>query len=172
MPYLKKGVPVVGLEPSCILSFRDELPSLIKSKEALLLSKNSFTFEELLSKKISNFNFKPYNDKVLLHGHCHQKAFDVVNPIVEILKKIPKIQLENIETSCCGMAGAFGYNKETYEVSIKMAMAKLIPSILKYKNPTVIADGTSCRAQIKDQSEIKAVHIANFLEPLITEKIN
>ena len=61
LPYLKKGVPVVGLEPSCILSFRDELPSLIKSKEALLLSKNSFTFEELLFKKISNFNFKPYN---------------------------------------------------------------------------------------------------------------
>ena len=70
------------------------------------------------------------------------------------------------------MAGSFGYNKETYEVSIKMAMAKLIPSILKYKNPTVIADGTSCRAQIKDQSKIKAVHIANFLEPLIIEKIN
>ncbi len=172
LPYLKKGVPVVGLEPSCILSFRDELPSLIKTKEALLLSQNSFTFEELLIKKIPNFNFKPYNNKVLLHGHCHQKAFDVVNPIIKILNKVPKIQLENIETSCCGMAGSFGYNKETYEVSIKMAMAKLIPTILKYKNPTVIADGTSCRAQIKDQSAIKAVHIANFLEPLIIEKVD
>jgi len=106
----------------------------------------------------------------LLHGHCHQKAFDVVNPIVKILNKVPQIQLENIETSCCGMAGSFGYNKDTYEVSIKMAMAKLIPSILKYKNPTVIADGTSCRAQIKDQSSIKAIHIAKFLEPLIIEK--
>ncbi len=172
VPYLKKGIPVVGLEPSCILSFRDELPSLLKSKEAQLLSENSFTFEELLIKKIHNFSFKPYNNKVLLHGHCHQKAFDVVNPIIEILKRVPKIQLENIETSCCGMAGSFGYNKETYEVSIKMAMAKLIPSILKYKNPTVIADGTSCRAQIKDQSKIKAVHIASFLEPLIIEKFN
>mgnify|MGYP007000175643 len=95
LPYLKKGVPVVGLEPSCILSFRDELPSLIKSKEALLLSQNSFTFEELLIKKLSDFKFKPYNNIVLLHGHCHQKAFDVVNPIVKILNKIPEIQLEN-----------------------------------------------------------------------------
>jgi len=167
IPYLKKGIPVVGLEPSCILSFKDELPSLIKNKDSILMKKNSFTFEELLIKKIDKINFKIFNKKVLLHGHCHQKAFDVVNPIIQILKKIPKINLELIETSCCGMAGSFGYNKETYDVSIKMAHAKLIPTILKHDNPIVIADGTSCRAQIKDEANNKAMHLAKFLEPLI-----
>ena len=96
IPYLKKGIPVVGLEPSCILSFKDELPSLIKNKDSILMKKNSFTFEELLIKKIDKINFKIFNIKVLLHGHCHQKALDVVNPIIQILKKIPKINMNNI----------------------------------------------------------------------------
>ena len=131
------------------------------------MKKNSFTFEELLIKKIDKINFKIFNKKVLLHGHCHQKAFDVVNPIIQILKKIPKINLELIETSCCGMAGSFGYNKETYDISKKMANANLIPTILKNDDAIIIADGTSCRTQIKDQAKRKAVHIAKFLDDLV-----
>ena len=119
----------------------------------------------------NNIKANKLDQNVLIHGHCHQKSQDRMKGLTSLLSEL-NINNKMIDSSCCGMAGSFGYNKETYEVSIKMAMTKLIPSILKYKNPTVIADGTSCRAQIKDQSEIKAVHIANFLEPLIIQKIN
>ena len=164
-PYLKKGISVVGLEPSCILSFRDELPSLIQSQSSDLLKENSFTFEELLVKNIKNVKFKSLNEKILIHGHCHQKAFDVVKPIEQILNKVPELTFETINTSCCGMAGAFGYDKDTYDISMKMANDKLFPAIKKYKaNVKVIADGTSCRCQIKDGLNIQAIHLAKFLD--------
>ena len=164
-PYLKKGISVVGLEPSCILSFRDELPSLIQSQSSDLLKENSFTFEELLVKNVKNLKFKSLNEKILIHGHCHQKAFDVVKPIEQILNKVPELKFETINTSCCGMAGAFGYDKSTYDISMKMANDKLFPAIKKYKaNVKVIADGTSCRCQIKDGLNIQAIHLAKFLD--------
>ena len=165
MPYLKEGVPVVGLEPSCILSFRDELPSLIKDPNIDLLKNNSFTIEELLVNNCKKINFKKMNEKVLLHGHCHQKAFDAVKPIQKVLNMIKGLEVELIDTSCCGMAGAFGYNKKTYDVSIKMAQEKLFPAISKTKSETtIIADGTSCRCQIKDGINRDAVHLAQFLD--------
>ena len=170
-PFLKKGIPVVGIEPSCILTFRDEIPSLINNEATNLLKENSFTFEELLEKKIKNVKFKTTNQKVLIHGHCHQKAFDAMEPIINILKHVPNSNYEIIETSCCGMAGAFGYKKDTYEVSMKMAKEKLIPSILKEKEDTiVIADGTSCRTQIKDGTGKEAIHLAKYLESLIIKE--
>jgi Fe-S oxidoreductase len=164
-PYLKNGVSVVGLEPSCILSFRDELPSLIKNETADLLKDNSFTFEELLVKNIKKLKFKRFNEKILVHGHCHQKAFDVVKPIEQILNYIPGLKFETIETSCCGMAGAFGYDKNTYDISMKMANDKLFPAIKKNKaDINIIADGTSCRCQIKDGLNMQAIHLAKFLD--------
>ena len=165
LPYLKDGVPVVGLEPSCILSFRDELPALINDCNINLLKNNSFTFEELLSKRCDKLNFKKINKKVLLHGHCHQKAFDAVKPIENVLGMIEGLSVEVIDTSCCGMAGSFGYNKNTYDISLKMAKEKLFPAIMKTKEDiTVIADGTSCRCQIKDGINREAVHVAKFLD--------
>ena len=165
LPYLKDGVPVVGLEPSCILSFRDELPALINDCNINLLKNNSFTFEELLSKRCDKLNFKKINKKVLLHGHCHQKAFDAVKPIENVLGMIEGLSVEVIDTSCCGMAGSFGYNKNTYDISLKMAKEKLFPAIMKTKEDiTVIADGTSCRCQIKDGINREAVHVAQFLD--------
>ena len=164
-PYLKNGISIVGLEPSCILSFRDEIPNLIKSKETDYLNNNSYTFEELLSKHSEKLKFKNLNGKVLLHGHCHQKAFDVVKPIENILKNIRGAEVETIETSCCGMAGSFGYEKDTYDISMKMANEKLFPAIKKNKGDiTIIADGTSCRCQIKDGLNREAIHIAKFLD--------
>ena len=96
-PFLKKFISVVGIEPSCILTFRDEIPSIINDKKSDLLRKNSFTFEELLQKKLSKVKFMPAQKKVLLHGHCHQKAFDVMQPILKILKVIPNINFEVID---------------------------------------------------------------------------
>ena len=162
MPFLKKGIPVVGLEPSCILSFRDELPSLIKSKEALLLSQNSFTFEELLFKKIPNINFKPYNNKVLLHGHCHQKSQDRMRVLKDLLSEL-NINNKMIDSSCCGMAGSFGYDSKTYETSKKMAHLSLIPAINSSdENDFIVANGTSCRHQISDLSEKKGNTFLNY----------
>ncbi len=165
LPYLLQGISIVGLEPSCILSFRDELPSLLKDKNVQLLKENSYTLEELLMKQSKKLNFKKLNQKVLLHGHCHQKAFDVVKPIEQILNKIVGLEVETIETSCCGMAGAFGYGKDTYDISIKMASERLFPAIKENKeNVTIIADGTSCRSQIKDGTNRQAIHLAKFLD--------
>ena len=165
LPYLKDGIPVVGLEPSCILSFRDELPALINDPNINLLKNNSFTFEELLSKQCDKLNFKKMNKKVLLHGHCHQKAFDAVKPIENVLGMIEGLKVETIDTSCCGMAGSFGYNKNTYDISLKMAKERLFPAIMKTKEDiTVIADGTSCRCQIKDGINRESVHVARFLD--------
>ena len=165
LPYLKDGIPVVGLEPSCILSFRDELPALINDPNINLLKNNSFTFEELLSKQCDKLNFKKMNKKVLLHGHCHQKAFDAVKPIESVLGMIEGLKVETIDTSCCGMAGSFGYNKNTYDISLKMAKESLFPAIMKTKEDiTVIADGTSCRCQIKDGINRESVHVARFLD--------
>ena len=165
LPYLKDGIPVVGLEPSCILSFRDELPALINDPNINLLKNNSFTFEELLSKQCDKLNFKKMNKKVLLHGHCHQKAFDAVKPIESVLGMIEGLKVETIDTSCCGMAGSFGYNKNTYDISLKMAKERLFPAIMKTKEDiTVIADGTSCRCQIKDGINRESVHVARFLD--------
>ena len=164
-PYLKNGISIVGLEPSCILSFRDEIPNLIKNEETDYLKNNSYTFEELLSKHSKELKFKNLTKKVLLHGHCHQKAFDVVKPIENILKNIRGAKFETIETSCCGMAGSFGYDKDTYDISMKMANEKLFPAIKKSKGEiTIIADGTSCRCQIKDGLNKEAIHIAKFLD--------
>ena len=164
-PYLKNGISVVGLEPSCILSFRDEIPNMVKNKETDYLKNNSYTFEELLSKHSEKLKFKNLTKKVLLHGHCHQKAFDVVKPIEDILKNIKGAEVETIETSCCGMAGSFGYDKDTYDISMKMANEKLFPAINKNKGETtIIADGTSCRCQIKDGLNREAVHLAKFLD--------
>ena len=165
LPYLQKGIEVVGLEPSCILSFRDELPALIKDTNIKLLQNSSYTFEELLEKNCKKLKFKKLNQKVLLHGHCHQKAFDVVKPIERLLKKIEGLEVETIETSCCGMAGAFGYGKDTFDISMKMANEKLFPAIKNTnKNVTIIADGTSCRCQIKDGLNRNAIHVSKFLD--------
>jgi Fe-S oxidoreductase len=165
LPYLQKGIEVVGLEPSCILSFRDELPALIKDEDIKLLQNNSYTFEELLEKNCKKLKFKKLNQKVLLHGHCHQKAFDVVKPIERLLKKIEGLEVKTIETSCCGMAGAFGYGKDTFDISMKMANEKLFPAIKSTnKNVTIIADGTSCRCQIKDGLNRNAIHVSKFLD--------
>ena len=165
LPYVSQGISVVGLEPSCILSFRDELPALLKNKNTKLLKNNSFTFEELLAKQCKNLAFKKLNEKVLLHGHCHQKAFDAVKPIQKILNYIEGLDVETIETSCCGMAGAFGYGKDTYDISMRMAQERLFPAIKNNsKEIKIIADGTSCRCQIKDGLDKQAIHVAKFLD--------
>ena len=155
----------MGLEPSCLLALKDEVPSLLKSKEAKLIADNVITFEELLSNDKKNLRLKPLHAKALLHGHCHQKAFNVLQPVENVLKMIEGLEVETIETGCCGMAGAFGYSKETYKISKEMAEKDLLPRIRQADKTTIlIADGTSCRSQIVDGTHKDAIHVARLLE--------
>ena len=167
-PFAERGVPVVGLEPSCILSFRDEVPAMVKGEAAERVSANAFTFEEFLANEAKagrlNLPLKKIADRALVHGHCHQKAFDAFSPVETVLKLVPELKVETVESSCCGMAGSFGYNEETIDVSLAMGELSLLPAVRKADaNTIVVADGTSCRHQIKDGAGREAIHVARVL---------
>jgi len=167
-PYVSRGVPVIGLEPSCLLTFRDELPALMKNDEARQLSDNSFLFEEFLAyehkEKRLNLPLKPLGRKAMLHGHCHQKAFAVMDSVEAALKLVPDLQVDTIESSCCGMAGSFGYAADTIDVSLAMGELSLLPAVRKAPADTlIVADGTSCRHQIHDGAGREAIHVARLL---------
>jgi FAD/FMN-containing dehydrogenase/Fe-S oxidoreductase len=167
-PFAERGVPVVGLEPSCILSFRDEVPAMVKGEAAERVSANAFTFEEFLANEAKagrlNLPLKKIADRALVHGHCHQKAFDAFSPVETVLKLVPELKVETVESSCCGMAGSFGYDAETIDVSLAMGELSLLPAVRKADaNTIVVADGTSCRHQIKDGAGREAIHVARVL---------
>ncbi|HEX5778510.1 MAG TPA: FAD-linked oxidase C-terminal domain-containing protein, partial [Xanthobacteraceae bacterium] len=152
-PFIARGVPVVGLEPSCIFGFRDEIPALLKSDAAQQLSRHSLLLEEFLARESAagrlNLALKPAAQKALLHGHCHQKSFGAMSPVQQALKLVPGLEVETVESSCCGMAGSFGYQAETLDVSLAMGELTLMPAVRKAAPGTiVVADGTSCREQI------------------------
>jgi Fe-S oxidoreductase len=167
-PYVVRGVPVVGLEPSCILGFRDEIPSMTGTSLARRLSELALTFEEFLVREHKagrlDLPLGALKGSVLVHGHCHQKSFDAFGAVQEALKLVPDLKVEAIESSCCGMAGSFGYGKDTIEVSLAMGELSLLPAVRKAPDDAIIvADGTSCRHQIHDGGGRKAVHVAQLL---------
>ena len=167
-PYVARGIPVVGLEPSCLLTFRDELPAMFKGETVDALASNALLFEEFLAREHKqgrlNLPLGPLPTKALVHGHCHQKAFDAMGAVESTLRLIPQLSVETIESSCCGMAGSFGYNAETIDVSRKMGELSLLPAVRRAAIDTlIVADGTSCRHQIHDGSERAAAHVARVL---------
>ena len=167
-PYVARGLPVIGLEPSCLLTFRDELPALFKGETADALAANAFLFEEFLARESENGQLNlplgPLPKKALLHGHCHQKAFDAMGAVESTLRLIPQLTVETIESSCCGMAGAFGYAAETIDVSRKMGELSLLPAVRRAEaDVLIVADGTSCRHQIHDGSNREAAHVARVM---------
>jgi Fe-S oxidoreductase len=167
-PFVDRGVPVVGLEPSCILGFRDEVPAMIKSAGAGQLALHALMFEEFLVREAAGGRLKlplrPVAKRALVHGHCHQKAFGMFGAVERILKLVPGLKVETVESSCCGMAGAFGYGAETIDVSLAMGELSLLPAVRKADADTlVVADGTSCRHQIHDGAGREALHVARVL---------
>jgi Fe-S oxidoreductase len=168
-PFVERGVPIVGLEPSCLLSLRDEFLHYGFGEEAQRLSKSAFLFEEFLVNEQKagrlTLELKPLpTAKALVHGHCHQKAFDAFTPVQTVLKWIPQLNVSTVESSCCGMAGSFGYEAEHYATSQAMAELSLLPAVRKIDSDTVmVADGTSCRHQIRDGAGVEAVHVARVL---------
>jgi Fe-S oxidoreductase len=170
MPFATAGVPIVGLEPSCLLALRDELPALLNDEASRIVAGMAMTFEELLAHDKPALPLKKAAGKALLHGHCHQKAFDAVRPIEEVLGWIDGLDVTPIESSCCGMAGAFGYSAESYDISMQMANENLLPAIRKADaDDLLIADGTSCRCQIKDGTNRTAKHVALVLDSYLED---
>jgi FAD/FMN-containing dehydrogenase/Fe-S oxidoreductase len=169
-PYIERGVPVVGLEPSCLLGLRDEFLSMLPGVESAELAMNAFLLEEFLDRERAagrlDLKLQPLREKkALVHGHCHQKAFDAMPAVRKALELVPGLEVETIESSCCGMAGAFGYEAAHYGVSMKMAELALLPRVRQAAaDEIVVADGTSCRHQIQDGSGRQAIHIARVLE--------
>ena len=169
-PFVERGVPVIGLEPACLLGLRDEFVSMLPGAESAALALNAMLFEEFLAREQAAGRLKldlkalPQK-KALVHGHCHQKAFDVMPSVQKALKLVPGLEVEVIESSCCGMAGSFGYEAGHYDVSMRMADASLLPKVRAAAADTlIVADGTSCRHQIHDGAQRDALHVARVLQ--------
>ena len=169
---IKNGVPVVGLEPSCVAVFRDELHNLFPHNEqAGRLSKQVFTLGEFLEKKAPGFKIPEVKQKAIVHAHCHHRSIMKMDCEKKVLDKT-KLDYELLPTTCCGMAGYFGYEKGThYDVSIKAAEQLLLPKVREANESTIIiADGFSCREQIEQQTGRKGMHLAQVLQMALHEK--
>ena len=174
-PAARAGTWIVGLEPSCIYTLRDEAPALLPGDDADVVAERAVLLEEFLDQEWAQGHtlpFKPLKRRRLkVHGHCHQKAFGTVNASVRMLERIPDLTVEEIPSGCCGMAGAFGYQAEHYDVSMAMAELDLLPAVRVTDETTeIVASGTSCRAQIRDGTGRTALHPAVLLQRALTER--
>jgi Fe-S oxidoreductase len=171
LPLASAGIAVVGLEPSCLLTLRDEALALKLGPKAEAVAAQALLFEEFIAREVKAGRFalklRPLDQPLLVHGHCHQKAFGAVSPVLEVLKLIPGAEPQLIESSCCGMAGNFGYEARHQAVSMQMAELSLLPAIRQQPDAVVVADGTSCRHQIEHGAQRRAVHAAALLASLL-----
>jgi Fe-S oxidoreductase len=174
-PLAEKGLPIVGLEPSCLLSMRDEYFSLLPGDPRVkLVADHCFTFEEFIAQLADagqlRLNFTAESHSVLLHGHCHQKALVGTDPSKRVLA-LPGYTVIEVDSGCCGMAGAFGYEAEHYEISLAMAERRLLPAIRQKDQATIIAAaGVSCRQQIKPSTGRQAYHPAEILRAALRDE--
>jgi Fe-S oxidoreductase len=171
LPLAQASVPIVGMEPSCLLTLRDEALVMGLGESAQVVAQQALLFEEFIAREAAagrfTLKFKAADRPILLHGHCHQKAFGVVGSVLDVLRLIPDAKPELIESSCCGMAGSFGYEASHYAISMQMAEASLLPAVRKNADAIIVADGTSCRHQIADGAQRQAVHVALLLDRLL-----
>lgn len=168
-PWVANGVPVLGLEPSCLYTLKDEFTVLRPGEASRALAAQAMPIEEFLVRESEagrlQLALRPVAAEALLHGHCHQKAFGAMGAVQKALALVPGLKTDTVESSCCGMAGSFGYEAEHYGVSMKMAEADLLPAVRKAsRNAIVVADGTSCRHQIGDGAGREALHVVRVLE--------
>jgi FAD/FMN-containing dehydrogenase/Fe-S oxidoreductase len=169
-PSAARGASIVGIEPSCLLTLRDELEVVLKGSAVQAVARKSLLFEEFLAGEARQGQLAlPLREngkrEAYLHGHCHQKALGAMPDVVAALQLLPGLSVKVIESSCCGMAGAFGYEAEHYDVSMRMAERSLLPAVRSAPaGALIVADGTSCRHQIADGAGRSAVHVARVLE--------
>jgi FAD/FMN-containing dehydrogenase/Fe-S oxidoreductase len=174
-PYIERGIPIVGLEPSCLLTLRDEFRVMLSGVDSDALAEQALLLEEFLALESAagtlRLSLKPTPwRQALLHGHCHQKAFGVMTAVERTLQMVPGLKVDVIESSCCGMAGAFGFEAEHFDFSMKMGELALLPRVRAANNDiVVIADGTSCRQQIRDGAQREALHVARVLQSALAQ---
>lgn len=175
-PFAEKGIPIIGLEPSCIATFRDEYPDLLRTAAAKRVAEQSFFMEEFLTALAREDGLSlPWKadlpvQKIWVHGHCYQKALIGTTAQLEMLRLIPGAVVEEIPAGCCGMAGSFGYEKKHYELSLKCGEERLFPAVREAGSHAVIAAaGTSCRHQILDGTGIRARHPVTILGDALAE---
>jgi Fe-S oxidoreductase/FAD/FMN-containing dehydrogenase len=166
-PYADRGIPIVGLEPSCLLTLRDEYPDFLRSASARIVAQQSFLLEEFLQREREagriTLGFKTNGAKALLHGHCHQKALVGTGATVEVLRWAG-FEVEEVDSGCCGMAGSFGFEKEHYDLSVTIANRRLVPAVrAAEEGVTIVASGISCRQQIEHLTGRTAKHLAEVL---------
>ncbi len=170
LPFVRRGVAVVGLEPSCLLGMRDEFLTYRFGEDAALLASHALLFEEFLVREREagrlELPLRPLAaGEALVHAHCHQKAFGAAASMQAVLSWIPGLVSRAVESSCCGMAGAFGYEAEHYAISMRMAEAELLPAVRNASRQTlIVTDGFSCRHQIRDGTRRRPLHVARVLE--------
>lgn len=165
--YAQAGIPIVGCEPSCLLTLRDEYPELLRDEKSRIVANNAMLIEEFLISLQQNgklsLRFKKVTSKILFHGHCHQKALSGTSTSLAVLRLIPGLQVEEINSGCCGMAGAFGYEREHYDLSMAVGAQKLFPAVEANPDAQIAITGVSCRHQILDGTNHQPRHIAEIL---------
>ena len=168
IPFAEQGIPIVGLEPSCLLTLRDEIIVLLPEDERTkTIAQHAYLFEEFIAKLDDEgalgLEFSEQVRQVLLHGHCHQKALVGTGPSKQMLA-LAGCEVEEVDSGCCGMAGAFGYESEHYDVSLAMGERRLLPAVREAaEETTIVAAGVSCRQQIKHATGRQALHPAEVL---------
>jgi Fe-S oxidoreductase len=177
LPHARLGRPIIGLEPSCLFTLRDEFAALLPGGHTETVASQAVLLEEFIASEAneSRLNLPLQaieHHEALLHGHCHQKAFGVMGDVERTLRLIPELTVNSIDTSCCGMAGAFGYQARHAEVSQTMAEADLWPAVRgAADNVLIVADGTSCRQQIQFGTTRNAVHVVQVLADAIAPTV-
>jgi FAD/FMN-containing dehydrogenase/Fe-S oxidoreductase len=172
-PLAERGVPIVGLEPSCLFTLRDEMAALFPPAEVDVISRQALLFEEFLAQQHAAGRLElrlasQPGKRALLHGHCHQKAFGAMSAVERVVRLIPGLEVETVVSSCCGMAGSFGYEAEHFDASMKMGELSLLPRVRAASpDALILADGTSCRHQIRDGSGREAMHVARVLRGVL-----
>lgn len=177
-PLVAVGSPIIGLEPSSLLTLRDEYPALVPGEAADSVARSAFLFEEWMVKEEARvgplIHFRPPRDydeaHLLIHGHCHQKALAGTDPMLTVLSWLPETEVKEVDSGCCGMAGSFGYEKEHYEISMTIGGQRLFPAIEGLDGrSTVVTSGTSCRHQIRDATGRVPLHPVEVLASRLVE---
>jgi Fe-S oxidoreductase len=164
-PQILAGIPIVVLEPSCASVFRDELRNLFPvDQRAIRLRNQTFLLSEFLEQQAPGYEAPQLGQKVLLHGHCHHKSIMKMGAEESLLRKMG-VDLQSIDSGCCGMAGPFGFEKEKYAVSQAVGERVLLPAVRKTpEDALIVSDGFSCREQIFQATGRKALHLAEVMQ--------
>ena len=172
-PLTQKGIKIIGVEPSCISALKEDYPSLLNnSKEAISVSKNSMLLQEFLLEKKENYinDLNPINGNISIQIHCHERAMKKSDTATKVLEFIPNSKVTEIPSGCCGMAGSFGYEKEHFDISKKIANERLLPFVNNLNsNDYIVTTGVSCRHQILDFTDKTPLHFAEILASSIKD---